>query len=239
MRDRPRSRGHAVTGVLALVAAHDEEEAIGPTVKRLLAVPGVGEVVVVADGCSDRTAEEAAGSGAHVLVCPRRLGKGGALEGALDRLHKADAYLLVDGDTGDTAGEAAALVEAIDPGRDGARLELAVGVLPPQAGGGFGLVRLTSAALIRALTGFEAAAPLSGQRAMTRDALWACRPLAEGFGVETAMTIDAVRLGFRVGEVPVRMRHRPTGRSVQGFAHRGRQALDILRAALPRALGLR
>ena len=67
----------------------------------------------------------------------------------------------------------------------------------------------------------------------------ACRPLAPGFGVETAMTIDAVRLGFRVIEVAVAMRHRPTGRGVRGFAHRGRQGVDAARAAVPRLAGLR
>ena len=67
----------------------------------------------------------------------------------------------------------------------------------------------------------------------------ACRPLAPGFGVETAMTIDAVRLGFRVIEVAVAMRHRPTGRGVRGFAHRGRQGVDAARAAVPRLVGLR
>jgi glucosyl-3-phosphoglycerate synthase len=96
-----------------------------------------------------------------------------------------------------------------------------------------------SAAVIRALTGFASQAPLSGQRAVTARALSECRPLASGFGVETAMTIDALRLGFRVGEVPVAMTHRPTGRGASGFAHRGRQGADILRAVAPRAVGLR
>ena len=63
--------------------------------------------------------------------------------------------------------------------------------------------------------------------------------MAARFGLETAMTIDAVRLGFRVGEVPVAMSHRPTGRGLQGFVHRGRQGADILLAVAPRAAGLR
>jgi hypothetical protein len=72
---------------------------------------------------------------------------------------------------------------------------------------------------------------------MTADCLAAVRPLAPGFGVEVAMTIDAVRAGFRVVEVPVTMRHAPTGRDLAGFVHRGQQALDLLRVALPRTLG--
>jgi hypothetical protein len=80
---------------------------------------------------------------------------------------------------------------------------------------------------------------LSGQRAVRGDLLRECRPLAPRFGVEVAMTIDAVRLGARVVELDVEMRHRPTGRSVRGFVHRGRQGLDMLRGAVPRIVRLR
>ena len=101
------------------------------------------------------------------------------------------------------------------------------------------MVKRFSRWAIRKITGYEAQEPLSGQRAVTRVALEACRPLASGFGLETAMTIDAVRLGFRVGEIPVDMRHRATGRTLAGFTHRARQGVQILMAVVPRALGLR
>lgn len=220
---------------VAIVAAHDEEEAIARTVKRLAAMPGVREVVVVADGCRDRTVGEAAGAGARVLATSVRRGKGSAVEGALDRVEPAAVYVLVDGDVGDTAGEAAALLASIRSGR----VDIAIGMLPPLEGGGFGVVRRLSGWLIQGVTGLRAQAPLSGQRALTREALFACRPLANGFGLETAMTIDAARLGLRIEEVPVEMGHRPTGRSLRGFAHRGRQGVDVLRAVAPRALRFR
>ncbi len=133
---------------VALVAAHDEEETIASTVKALKAMPSVAAVVVVADGCTDRTAWEAAGAGARVLVSPRRLGKGAAVEGALERGVPAAAYLLVDGDVAGTAGEAEALLDEVLAGR----LDLAIGRLPAQVGGGFGLVRRMAAAMIRWLT---------------------------------------------------------------------------------------
>jgi hypothetical protein len=40
-------------------------------------------------------------------------------------------------------------------------------------------------------------------------------------------------------EVPAAVSHRGTGRDVRGFAHRGRQAVEIAIALIPRALGLR
>jgi glucosyl-3-phosphoglycerate synthase len=221
--------------VVALVPARDEEATVGRTVRALRGVEGVDEVVVVADGCTDGTAEEARRSGARVLVTPCPVGKGGALEGALDRVGRAGVYLLVDADTGDSAGEAAALLAPVLDGR----LDCAVGVLPQAGGGGFGAVRALSRTAVRLLTGADLRAPLSGQRALTARAVDAARPLASGFGVETALAIDLLRLGFRVGEVEVAMRHRVTGRDVPGFVHRARQAVDIARAVLPRALGFR
>jgi glycosyltransferase involved in cell wall biosynthesis len=220
---------------VAVVPAHEEEDAIPATVGALRAVEGVDEVVVVADGCTDRTAAAAASAGARVLVTPRRLGKGRAVEDALGRVGPADVYLLIDADVGATASEAVRLLAPVRAGR----ADIAVGRLPVLGGGGFGVVKRAAARLIHAACGFEAAEPLSGQRALTREALDACRPLAPGFGMETAMTIDAVRLGFRVEEVPVDMAHRATGRGLAGFAHRGRQGADVLGAALVRLAGVR
>lgn len=225
----------SIPKVSALVAAFNEEESIARTVKALAGLDEVTEVLVIADGSTDGTAAEGSGAGARVLVTPRRMGKGGAIDSVLDRLDAADVYLLVDGDVGETSAETLALLDEVLSGR----LDLAIGRLPPQAGGGFGLVKRFSRWAIRKVSGFQAEEPLSGQRALTRAALEACRPLASGFGLETAMTIDAVRLGFRVGEVPVDMRHRPTGRTLAGFTHRAGQGIDIARAVIPRLIRLR
>jgi glycosyltransferase involved in cell wall biosynthesis len=192
----------------------------------------VDEVVVAEGSSADGTAEEARATGARVLVGPSREGKGGALEAALERTAPADVYLLLDADLEATAREGAVLLEAV---RSGAT-DLAIGALPREPRhGGFRLVKRTAAEAIRRLSGFRADEPLSGQRALTAACLAAVRPLARGFGVEVAMTVDAVRAGFRVVEVPVAMRHAPTGRDLVGFVHRGRQGLDLLRAVLPRA----
>ena len=221
--------------VVAVVAARNEEVTIGRTVKALLGVAAIDQVVVVADGSQDRTAEEALAAGVRVLARPRAVGKGGAIEAALERSAQADVYVLVDGDVGDSASEAELLLAEVLAGR----FDLAIGKFPPQPGGGFGMVKRFATWWIRALTGFGAEEALSGQRAARREVLDACRPLAARFGLETAMTIDALRLGFRVGEVPVNMTHRATGRGPAGYLHRAGQGLDILLAVLPRASRLR
>ena len=96
------------------------------------------------------------------------------------------------------------------------------------------LAAVFAAGAIRRFGGITVAAPLSGQRALTPEAMDAVRPLARGFAVEAAMTIDAGRAGLRVLEVPAAVTHRPTYRDLRGFTHRGRQGIDIARAVTAR-----
>lgn len=223
--------------VVALVAARDEGDRIGETVTALLALEPVAEVVVVDDGSRDETAPRSLAAGATVLRLDRARGKGRALEGALARLRDraADVWLLADGDLAETAASLDVVLAPVIAGE----ADLAIATFPPGQAGGFGLVKRAARHAIRLGSGRDVQEPLSGQRALTAEALEAVRPLARGFGVETAMTIDAVRAGLRVLEVPAELGHRPTFRDVRGFAHRGRQGWDILRATLPRMLGLR
>ncbi|GIU99712.1 MAG: hypothetical protein KatS3mg014_1328 [Actinomycetota bacterium] len=224
-----------MSAVVALVAARDEGGRVGDTVRALRAIPGVGQVVVVDDGSTDGTAAEALAAGAVVLRSRRPVGKGGALEGALRRLPPAEVWLFADADLGRSARLLEHLLGPVLAGR----ADVAIARFPPSGGGGFGLVKRAAAAAIRLLTGYTPSEPLSGQRAVTERALTACRPLARGFGVETAMTIDALRAGFRIVELPLGLSHRPTGKTLRGFAHRARQGLDIALAVAARALGLR
>jgi hypothetical protein len=220
---------------VAVIAARDEAGRVGDTVRAACGIPDVAEVMVVADGSTDGTAEAARAAGARVLTSPIARGKGAALEAALDRV-EADVFLLLDGDLGTSAGDALALLNVVK----GGGADLAIGVLPREPRhGGFRMVKRFAGAAIRALSGFRAEEPLSGQRVVTGEVLRAVRPLAPGFSVEVAMTIDAVRAGFRVVEVPVAMEHEPTGRDLPGFLHRAKQGVAVVRAALPRALGFR
>ncbi len=220
--------------VVALVAARDEAARIGACVSALRGL--VDEVVVVDDASRDDTASIARRAGATVIRTGRRRGKGSALEGAIGRLGPADVWLFADGDLGATAARLGAVLEPVTSGD----ADLTIAVFPPTRSGGFGLVKRATARAIRAITSRPAVEPLSGQRAISGTALDAVRPLARGFGVEAAMTVDAVRCGLRVEEIFVGgLDHRPTFRDLRGFAHRARQGVDILLALAPRALGLR
>ena len=102
-----------------------------------------------------------------------------------------------------------------------------------------GLVVRLSRWGVQRLTGRTLSAPLSGQRCLRCEVLAAARPLARGFGVETALNIDALRAGFIVTEVEISMDHRVTGRDFRARLHRARQLRDVARALVPRLLGLR
>lgn len=102
----PRPSGPPGTRFDVIVPAHDEAAGIGRTVRSLLALdyPGaLRRVVVVADNCSDDTAERARAAGA--IVWERRAiqrGKGHALAYAFQRSRKdrfATAVVVVDADS--------------------------------------------------------------------------------------------------------------------------------------------
>lgn len=216
--------------VVALVPAKDRADSVAATVAALRALPAVHRVLVIDDGSADHTADAARAAGADVLRLPTNVGKGGAVAAGIAATPDADVYLLIDADLARTAASADVLLGPVL--RDEA--DLVIGVLPSAEGkGGFGLVRDASARGIRRGCGLEVRAPLSGQRAVRADLVRDLRS-AERFGLEVAMTIDVARAGGRVLEVDVPMDHRHTGRSLAGFAHRGRQGRDILRSLWPR-----
>lgn len=222
-------RTPAVT-IVGVVAARDEADRVAETVRALLGF--VDRVAVADDGSRDETADLARAAGAIVARREKSVGKGRALEAAFALVGDADVYLLADADLGSSAASLEALLGPVVSGE----ADLTVGVLPAGAGAGLGLVRRVSAAAIRAAGGPWMAAPMSGQRAITRSALAQIRPLAGGFGVETAMGMDAARAGLRVLEVEVAATHRARGKTLSGFAHRGRQGAHLIAAAIPRLL---
>ena len=208
-----------------IVVARNEADRLGATLAALAeAFPGA-DLVVADDASDDATPHIALQAGARLVRAPRRLGKGGAATLAAREVD-AGVVVLCDGDLGDSAAELPALVEALG--------DLAVASFARRMGGGFGLAVGAARRAIERATGRRMEAPLSGQRALRREVLPAVLPFAPGFGMETGMTIDALRAGFEVAEVELELEHRATGRTPRGFAHRGRQLLDIARAYISR-----
>jgi glycosyltransferase involved in cell wall biosynthesis len=218
----------------AIVAARNEADRIGATVRALReALPGA-RIWVADDASEDGTAEAALAAGAEVVSRGRPHGKGAnvtaAAEAALSVEAPPQLVLLCDGDLGESAGQLAPLVEAVRSGE----CDLAVAAFSRRVGGGFGFALGFARWAIRRLCGAETEAPISGQRAMRVEILRAALPFAQGYGMEIGMTVDAVRSGFQLGEYELDLEHRATGRDLRGFVHRARQLRDFARVFISR-----
>jgi glycosyltransferase involved in cell wall biosynthesis len=226
--------------VAVVIAARNEADRIAATVAAAAGLAGVGLVVVVDDGSSDATAAVAQQAGAAVMRHPRNRGKGAAMETGAEAVRLVDQrehrdrprhLLFLDADLSDTAGQAGPLMDPVTAGT--ADMTIAVFAATVKLGG-HGLVVGLSGAGIRRATGWQPRQPLNGQRCLTRAAFEAARPLARGWGVETALTIDLLRQGLRIAEVEVELAHRATGTGLRAQLHRAHQLTDVARALAAR-----
>jgi len=226
--------------VAVVIAARNEADRIAATVTAAAGLTGVGLVVVVDDGSADATAAVAQRAGAAVMRHPANRGKGAAMETGAEAVRLVDQrehrerprhLLFLDADLSGTAGQAGPLMDPVTAGI--ADMTIAVFAATVKLGG-HGLVVGLSGAGIRRATGWQPRQPLNGQRCLTRAAFEAARPLAHGWGVETALTIDLLRQGLRITEVEVELAHRATGTGLRAQLHRAHQLTDVARALAAR-----
>lgn len=188
--------------VAIIIPAHNEASTVGDVVgnafKALRALNADGEVIVAASGCTDGTADVAAGAGAQVIEAP--VGKGAAVTAGI-RACQADLICLTDADVryfGDVP-LAAILVAPIMRGLADATIAdlpwrpvyphmWLYGFFAPLAG------RLFPELLPQAGT-----TPWSGQRAAVR-ALWP-DDLPDGFSVDLALLLHWHAQGARIRPV--------------------------------------
>ena len=135
-----RASGGAGGGrLVAIVAARNEADRIGATLRALAAaIPGA-ELWVADDASKDGTADAALAAGGQVVRRGRPHGKGAnvgaAAEAALSAGPDPAVVLICDGDLGESAGRLTRLVDAIREGE----CDLAVAAFSHRVGGGFGI----------------------------------------------------------------------------------------------------
>lgn len=208
--------------VAAVIPAYNEEPTIADVVAAVRRSDLVESVIVVADGCTDATAERARQAGARVIEHPENRGKAAAMRTGLSAC-ESDVVLFLDADlVGLTEAHVRALLAPVLAGE----ADMSVGI--------FDDGRLATD-LAQVLTPY-----LSGQRAVRRSVIE--RMFAEErdadvsrFGIEVALTRFAERAGLRVTEVPLeelthRMKEEKLG-LVRGLAARMRMYWDILKYA--------
>lgn len=214
---------------VVVIPAKDEEQRIAATVRAARSLPEAALVIVVDDGSADGTARAARQEGALVTVHPQRRGKGAAMAtGAA--LAIAQGYgelplLFADADLEETASALGVLVQPVLRGE----VDLTIALLPRQqtSAGGHGFVVRLAREGIQTLTGWRPRQPLSGMRCLTREAFAAASPLARGWGVEAAMTVDVLTAGLRVREVPCPLQHRVSESGWRAQLHRAEQYRDV------------
>jgi len=234
------SQAPASDEVAVVIPARDEADRIQATVTAATGLSAVALVVVVDDGSKDGTAAAARQAGAAVMRHARNRGKGAAMETGAEAVRLLDQrehrdrprhLLFLDADLAGTAALAGPLIDPVLAGK--ADMTIAVFAATVKLGG-HGLVVGLSGAGIRRATGWQPTQPLNGQRCLTRAAFEAARPLARGWGVETGLTIDLLRKGWRVTEVEVELAHRATGTGMRAQLHRAHQLIDVARALAAR-----
>jgi glycosyltransferase involved in cell wall biosynthesis len=209
-----------------IVTARNEAERLAATIEALRAAFPGAEIWVADDASEDSTGHVALQQETQLVRAKRRLGKGGAATLAAEAvLRDGDpTVVLADADLGESAAELPKLVDGL------ADADLTIATFARRVGGGFGIAVGSARRAIEKAAGRTMQAPISGQRAMRPGVLPRLLPFAPGFGMETGMTIDALRNGLAVAEIPLELEHRATGKTLGGFIHRGRQTRDILRA---------
>lgn len=210
--------------VTIIIPAFNESGTIQDTVLALKSLKVVDQIIVVNDCSQDNTGDLAEAAGAEVYNLKRNVGKGGAINFGLE--HAKGAIIgFIDGDLGKSAVEVEKLITPVLENK----ADMTIGKFPTAVKkGGFGLVNNLARKGIKWFTGLHVASPLSGQRVMLREILEKVGLMEARFGVEVGLTIDVLRLGYRVKEIPVQMTHAETGRDLAGFLHRGHQFYDVL-----------
>jgi glycosyltransferase involved in cell wall biosynthesis len=212
-----------VKPLAVVVPAKDEEATIGELLDRLARVRVPGHElrpIVVDDGSADRTSKIARERGAAVVWHPQSQGLGAAvrigLRAAVETEASAIAYL--DADLEYYPEDIPPLVEPILAGR-------ADYVLGSRFLGGVQGMKLhrrlgnhAFTALLALLTGRKISDGQAGMRAFSREAASQAE-IVHDYNYAQVLTLDLLRKGFRMEEVPIQYRVREHGTSFVNWSY--------------------
>lgn len=212
----------AVKDVRILVPTLNEEATIGPLVEEFVKM---GYPVLVVDGHStDRTVERARAAGAEVLLQEGK-GKGAAVVQALREIREP-IVVMIDGDGTYLPSEVERL---IGPIRGGMADHVIGNRFSRPEKGAFTRLNFFGNKVLNKMFGMGYGVwlsdILSGYRALRREAVAGLTLDRSGFEIEAEMTIESVKRGLRLAEVPISYRPRVSG--VQAKLHPLRDGLRI------------
>jgi len=205
--------------VALVIAAYNEEGAVGPVVEALpKTLCGLAaEVIVVADGCADATAKEAHEAGAIVADVPANRGQGAALRLGYRIAREGGAAYIVttDADGQYNPLEMESLLKPVVAGLadfvTGSRRMGSEETRDPVRRAGVRFFAL----LVSALTGQRISDTTFGLRAMRAEVTGAVR-LEQPQYQSSELLIGVITHGYRVLEVPATIHRRTVGESKKG-----------------------
>jgi glycosyltransferase involved in cell wall biosynthesis len=192
-----------------LVPCYNEEAAIGKVVRDFRAALPDAAIYVYDNNSRDQTMAQAREAGA-IVRSEHRQGKGNVVRRMFADI-EADLYVLVDGDDTYDAGAAPRMVASlIAAGADiltARRIHTEASAYRPGHVLGNRLLTGLAATLFNVKLGDM----LSGYRVFSRRFVKSFPLTAQGFGIETELTIHAVRLMMPMIEMDTRYKERPVG----------------------------
>ncbi len=195
--------------ICILIPTLNEEESIEPVIREFQKL-GYDNILVVDGHSTDKTVEKAKAAGAKIFI-QSGSGKGQALKEIFGHI-KEKYILLIDGDGTYLPQEAARLLEPVLEDRAdhvvGNRLEnIQGGALKRLNMFGNKMINRFFAAIYR----IPLHDILSGYRAFTADGIKMLDLSMPGFEIESEITIESVKKGLRIIEVPITYQPRPAG----------------------------
>lgn len=206
--------------VLIIVPAFNEAGNVGRTVDQIRQCPLPCDVLVVDDGSSDATAQEALDHGATVLTLPFNLGIGGAVQTGFKyaKTHGYDIAVQIDGDGQHDAAYLPRLIEPIE--KNQADMVIGSRFLAPSEGFRSTFSRRIGinffVNLINVLTATRITDPTSGFRAHNRKMIASFANYYPHDFPEPEAVVVAKRANAVIQEIPVVMRARQGGSSSIG-----------------------
>jgi glycosyltransferase involved in cell wall biosynthesis len=196
--------------VAIIIPCLDEEAAIAPVVEDFKRTLPEAEIVVVDNGSTDRTPQQAAAAGARVLREPRR-GKARAMARAFSRVD-ADVVIMVDGDGSYPARGAKMLLDHYR--HRPSDMLTGIRVADDSAKAFRPLHQLGTRAFEWALWlafGYRSRDIFSGLRLFSADFYQNVPVLSRGFEIELELTVQAIDKGFLMDEIEVPFTERTKG----------------------------
>jgi glycosyltransferase involved in cell wall biosynthesis len=217
---RPAPSTEKLSGVTAVIPAHNEELFIGSIV--LTACQIVDHVIVVDDGSTDRTSELATYAGAEVIRLDKNMGKAHALLLGLKRAKDlgSTAAVTLDGDGQHKARE---IPDVVRPVLDG-KADLVIGSrflgerqdIPTYRKMG----QKTLDVFTTISAGHKCSDSQSGFRAFSRKALESMVFSSNGYNIESDTITHFASNGLVITEVPITVRYEvPHKHKMNPFAH--------------------